>query len=492
MRKAVLLVLIGMLVASAAAEQRVQHSIETDRDEAQINSTIRLECSGDNCPVNSWKLAWSKPSEAEVVKIKDSLGEINDYEVTRNEIEIETNSGSRRRSETVKIVLNMGEDASEIHDGLYKREFRLPGFEGVETEGRVKSKNLLSGRVGYGYESSFSNSSMTFRGSGPVNVRIKFGDGYKTRYFKFFGAEYDDQEQAYEIPMGVIGQIQNFDRFPVAVMDDTTYNEKVNDWSAGEYFSGAIQIRSKDSIRQEFSAVLAHEVVHGINDRMLSWDQTSSTYFDEGTAKYVEFLVSKKMYSSEETDRPPRELFGEDVTYDNDTSDRQYYSLPSKGDREDLWEYYSSGGTGMKRWSAFKADPEMRGFGYAYSELVIRNYVAHQNGSLKQLYMDLDPRRKLNDPEQKWDYLSGKMDMTPCKYESRKRFRNCLESINSYDYPVYSAEPDRNRKEIRIGRLEIPDRKQTQNTVTNTDFNTVLDDLRSLFDSVFSWLASLV
>lgn len=441
-----------LFVGTAAAE--VQYEITADRDKVFVNTTLQLDCE-TNCPVNSWRLDWGIPEGAEIVSIRDSLGKIEDYTVSNDQVSIRTNQGPRRNSETVEIKMLLRRDADEIYSGLFKRSLSLPGFEGEKTSGFIQSPGLLSARTNYGFRMSFEGERMVFAGTGPVNLRIKSGEGYETRYFSFFGERANGTEIAYEVPIGMTGIVQEFERFPVAVMPDSIYEEKVNQWSAGEYVGGAIQIRSPGSIEDEFLPVLAHEVVHGLNDRVLNWDRTSSSYFDEGTSKYVEYLLKRKLYASGEIDSKPAELFGEEVEY---RKGRYIYTVKPKGDREKLWNYYQDGSDFMKRWNAIESRPENRDFGYAYSELVIRNYVANMNGSLRQLYREIDPGREVDDPEVKWSIYSRELDMTPCKYDSRERFEQCLESVNSYDYPVYSAQPDRSNRTLELERLEVPNR----------------------------------
>lgn len=460
MRKPALAIALLLLVSPAAAE--VQHQVYADTGKVFINSTVELTCSDDarTCPVNSWRLTWSKPGAAEVVSIRDSLGRIQDYQVGDSTVSIDTNSGRARRNETVEIRLLLDKPAEEVHSGLYRRTVSLPGFSGERTTGFVTSPDLVSGRTSFGFDSSFTGEKMVFRGSGPVNVRIKSGKGFETRYFSFFGSRVNGTETAYEVPVGTTGLVQGFRLFPVAVMEDGVYDSKVNEWSAGEYVGGAIQIRTPGSIGDRFLPVLAHEVVHGLNDRELNWDQTGSSYFDEGVAKYVEFLVHRKLYREHEVEEPPRELFGEEVRYDPDPRDRSYYTLPPKGDSDRLWSYYRDNLSFMKQWNAMDAAPENREFGYAYAELVIRNYVAN-GGSIRELYDMVDVDREVSDPEEKWRIYSRHLDMKPCSYESRDRFQQCLEKVNSHDYPVYSASPDHRGGELDIRQLKVPNRTRS-------------------------------
>lgn len=110
----------------------------------------------------------------------------------------------------------------------------------------------------------------------------------------------------------------------------------------------------------------------------------------------------------------------------------------------------------MKYWSP---EGPNREFGYAYSELVIRNYVM-RNGSLTQLYDSVE--ENANSDQQKWEMLSRHMDLTPCKYDSRDIFEECLERVNEYDYPIYRAEninKSQNNMIVIVKELEIEERE---------------------------------
>ncbi|MFB6216286.1 MAG: hypothetical protein ABEJ72_04860, partial [Candidatus Aenigmatarchaeota archaeon] len=365
-------------------------------------------------------------------------------------------------SETYRVVTRVERDAEEIYSGLYQREISLPSFKDVSTNGFVESEHLLSGKTGFGFETSFSGDEMRFQGKGPTTIRFKFGKGKKSEYFMFFGQKPDNTEDAYTVPVGTLGIVQGFRRFPVAVMNDSDYDKAVNQWSAGEYTGGVIRIRTPESIDERFIPVLGHEVVHGLNDRVLNWDGTKSSYFDEGIAKYVEYTIQKKLYSQERIDRPPAELFGEEVRYDPDPTDRSYYTIGPAGDPDKLWNYYQDEREFMKNWNALEASKSTREFGYAYSELIVRNYIANMNGSVRNIYSKMDFNQRITDPQVKWEFYGQFMDMTPCKYPERQRFNQCLDRINSYNYPVYSAEPKFTDQQLEINRLEIPNRTGTE------------------------------
>lgn len=490
MRKLVALFFVVSLASLGAADlQQVQYSINAGEQEMLMNTSIYMDC--DSSCVG---LKWSIPGDSEVLFVRNSRGEM-DYSIEDRKIDIPGSRANGRENETVKIGLRVEEPAGEIYDGLYQRRISVPSFNGVETTGFVQNPDLISGRVGFGFEHSFSSSEMRFRGEGPTNLRIKFGEGEQTRYFEFFGTRPDDTEAAYEVPIGVLGFQQKFKRFPVAVMTDPDYDTSVNSWSDGEYVGGIIRIREPSSIENSFVPVLGHEVVHGLNDRELNWDQTRSSYFDEGTAKYVESLLRKKLYNEGEINRKPAELFGDEREYRVRRDGQTYiYTVPPKGDREVLWNYYQDGSDFMKDWNAFNTGADTRSFGYAYSELIIANYIARDEGSISRVYENLQVDREISDPGEKWQVFSDHLDMTPCNYEDRQRFENCLDEINEYDYPIYSATPSGvENTPLQIDRLKVPNRTEPSGgfSVGSIGSGPEKLELRSFFSGFIGYLGSL-
>ena len=455
-RLILILGLIAIVLPSGSSE--VFYDIDAGSSSVKMNATLELECqqSDDNCPVNRWSLNWDIPEDAKVISIEDSYGGIEDYTVSNNQVSISTNSGSRRTSETVRIQMQIDREAEHIHQGLYKRRINLAGFSGEKTSGTISHPDLISGWAGNGFNEGYQGSSMNFKGEGSTSVRINYGEGDETQYYEFFRGMPENPSLAYEISVGMTGLTQDFERFPVALMNPDNYEGSVVDWSAGEYVAGSFRMR--DNLESQFLPVLAHETVHGLNDRELKWDETTSTWLDEGTSKYVESLVSLHLKGKDKT----RNLFGDDTTYTEYRNGTRYrVTAPSSGDPQRLWDYYRQDGKFMKDWNPHDF-PQHRSFGYAYSELIIRNYVVNEGGSLRELYDELDPRTEVTSNQEKWEIASEHLNLTPCRYESRERFDRCLERINNYDYEIYRANNvSKNQRDIEVSPLEIEEREET-------------------------------
>lgn len=488
MRKLFLaLLLLTLLAASAAAD--VQYSGVIDQQEVRLNTSIQLECS-DPCPVSRWGLTWNLPENAEIVEIRDSIGEIEDYERSGRTVSITTNTGEPRRTETVKIIMRIREDAEPVYDGLHYRQLSLPSLGGEETTGIFRVEDMVSGWIGYGFETSFSEDEFRFKGEGPTNIRVNFGEGEEEKFYEFFGDDRNNSSEAYRVAVGTTGVVQDFERFPVAVMPSGTYNQTRPSWSSGEYIAGNIALR--DNLGDDYLPVLTHETIHGLNDRFLKWDQTRSTYIDEGVAEHAEYLMRKRLYREDRIKTGTAEIFGDDSEYRvEEGGDTYIYTRSSQGDRDRLWKYYQEDTEVMKEWNPGLSQ-EYREFGYAYSELLIKNYIVNQ-GSVRDLYSKIDPGQKIESPEEKWSYLSQFMEMEPCNYDSRERFDRCLDRINDYDYPVYTAtDIRRESSQLEFDEIKLPNRtvNDGNDLISGSTSNsgvTFVDFLQGFLDYLLSF-----
>lgn len=486
MRKPVLsAVLLLLFLAPAAAE--VQYTGDIGEDRVMLNTSIKLECS-DPCPVSRWGLTWTLPENAEIIEIRDSLGEIDDYERSGRSVSITTNTGEPRRTETVRIRMRIEKDAEEVYGDLHYRKLSLPSLSGEETTGVFHTDDMISGWVGYDFQSSFQDDEFRFQGEGPTNIRVNFGEGMEKEFYEFFGEDRDNSSEAYRVAVGTTGMVQQFRRFPVSVMPPARYNQTRPSWSSGEYMGGNIALRN--NLGEDYLPVLTHETVHGLNDRFLRWDQTRSSYIDEGVAEHAEYLIRKKLYRNDRSDTGTRQIFGEDEEYRvREGRDTYVYTLRSQGDRDELWNYYRNDRDFMKSWNP-GSSAEFREFGYAYSELMIKNYIVNQ-GTVRQLYSQINPDRQFDSPEQKWSYLSQYMDMTPCKYDSRQQFDRCLDDINSHDYTVYSASSiEHSQGSLEFDELKLPNRTvvEERNRTGVNSATSFVEFLSGFFDYILSLL----
>lgn len=451
-------VLLAVFTAPAAAD--VQYQGVINQEEVRMNTSVELECE-DRCPISRWSLTWYIPENAEIIEIRDSYGEIDDYDRTGRSVSITTNTGEPRRSETVEIRMKIDEDAENVYEDLDYRRLTAYGIENEPTTGVFRVRNIVSGWAGYGFESSFSENEMRIKGNGTTAIRVNFGQGVEKEFYEFFGEERDNSSEAYRLAVGTTGQVQDFRRFPVSVMPTAVYNRTRPSWSAGEYMAGNIALR--DNLGEDYLPTLAHETVHGLNDRFLKWDQTRSSYIEEGVSEHVEYLMQKKLYRNERVKTGTRQVFGESEEYRVREEDGVYrYTKRSSGDPERLWNYYQQDLEFMKDWNPSRY-PDYRDFGYAYSELLIKNHLVNTDETVRDLYADISPDRAIDSPEEKWNYLSQFMEMEPCNYDSRERFDQCLEEINEHDYTIYDASSiQRGSSSLGFDEIQVPNRTEVE------------------------------
>ncbi len=446
------LLLAFLVLLMIGVSGQISHNIDIG-DEVLVNTTLELDSDRD---VNSWNVNYRLPENTEILEIRDSYGVIEEYSLSNRLLELKTNSGERRQKEYLRINYRINEEADSF-SGLSHRTFNFAGFEGEKTNGRLKADNIISGSISQGFQASYNNT-MNFRGNGPVQFTVNYGDGIDTDYYTYFGDEvnYSELDRTYEVALGTVGYQQNFERFPVVVREDFQGEE----WSAGEYTQGRIYLRPSSGV----FPVLTHESVHGLNDDLLSWDRTGSSWMDEGIAKHAENLARISQNGRERNSN----LFGEPVEY---REGNYIYTLPSRGDRENLWGYYENDEDWMRDWEPRKSN---RSFGYAYSELLVKNYVKNNN-SIPNIYSRAEQNTRVDSIDVKWDIYSDFMEMRPCDYDSRDRFDRCLDEINDHKYRVLLAQPSNSTEEVDFKEAEIPERKL--NRPLNSDFSRVLEKI---------------
>ncbi|MFB6115125.1 MAG: hypothetical protein ABEK04_02450, partial [Candidatus Nanohalobium sp.] len=152
--------------------------MNVDKEAIDMNTTVKLDCEGD-CPTN-WQLSWTLPKDAQVLGVVNEGRELEDYKVESGGLVVTSYSDGRTDPETFKIEMRIDREAEEIYDGLYKREFSLRSFRGAKTTGVAHVEDFLSGWTGFGVKTSITDNNLTFRSEGPLNLRVKFGEGHET------------------------------------------------------------------------------------------------------------------------------------------------------------------------------------------------------------------------------------------------------------------------------------------------------------------------
>jgi hypothetical protein len=185
------------------------------------------------------------------------------------------------------------------------------------------------------------------------------------------------------------------------------------------------------------------------------------------------------MYREKETDRVPPELFGEKIEFTERKGTKiTRYEVPPNGNKDKLWNYYQQEGDFMKNWHPKQS--RNRDFGYAYSQLIIRNHLKN-NGTLKQIYQNLSKIEKdLETNQAKWDRLNQFVDLEPCNKPTRSQFENCLEQINDKDYPILSAEPSESNNSLKVEELELKKRNRSKGFLEGDNMFSAVEQLQKI------------
>ena len=472
-----LLPLLAFLaVTSTAAADRVHHEIDLDGDRIDRSVQIKLGCD-TSCP-ETWELTWKLPENTENVQAYNQ-GEEIDARREKHRVKLESVPDGEEDSELFTLNYTHRIKPEEIHRGLYQHRFNLRSLENAETTASITAENLLTARTSYSSEASIAGEQLNISGRGPLNARIKYGDGNTTRHYEFFGENPGNVSIAFEASKGMTGAEITGNRIPVAVLPGQKFNRTVSNWSSGEYVGGSAKMR--EGLTQSFIPVLTHETVHALNDRVLSWDRTRGSIIEEGTASFIESLVHTRLYNQERIERPPAELFGSKRRYDPDPGDNRYKVVYPRGDTEKLWNYYQKNRSFMQTWNPFDSRPQNREFGYAYSELVVRHHIASTNQSLRGLYRELDPGREITDPQEKWQFLSEKIDLRPCEHSDREKFKACVEKARNHSYSFRTGETRENRSTLNLEKITRANRSTQERPET-------VEKLVEAVEGLLKWL----
>ncbi|MDY6766345.1 MAG: hypothetical protein SVW77_03165, partial [Candidatus Nanohaloarchaea archaeon] len=204
---------------------------------------------------------------------------------------------------------------------------------------------------------------------------------------------------------------------------------------------------------------------------------------------------------------PQAEIFGEEVSWR--CGERTRCSYPPRGTPDQLWEFYQGDESFLASWSPLASpDAETRQFGYALSELVVRDYV-RRNGpdALHPVYNELQAMNREMDRQ-----LSGRAatrrlqqvmdtDLRPCSAADRDVFDRCLDAVHSMEpripdpvdtgrtvntvpiQPVEQpSEPNRTVRD-RLHRSVTPVQEQAA-----TDARRLLQALDRLVTGLVAWL----
>lgn len=408
----VLAIGIVMLTVPLASGQ-LNQSYHLGENSLEVEQSIGLECSGTNCPVNYWSFEWPKLAEPEDVKIEDTRGKIEDWETDNQSFHIETNTGALRSEEKVNITYETSEPV-ESEGNLTFARFTPPNLQDHTSEFRISSKNLTS--VAYGNNLAYPDSSeYKFESDIRPEVVLSRAEGERNQAFNFVNSEPVEIEAGLDLIDNKTGVNTRNYEIPVVVYGSNRYTEEYDDWSVGKLDGGIIYLKNGDA---DLRSTLVHETVHAINKDQLDWKRFESHIIDEGLATYIEGVYRDERAESGDNIQISSGLFGDNRKF---YGSNETYEVGSRGEIEQLVEVVESKDDFYKDWKT--SQRENREFGYAYSELIIKNHQETPSKDIKDFY-NVKENKTLSQDE-KWQKVNNITELHPC---SRKDdVHSCLE-----------------------------------------------------------------
>ncbi len=463
MRKVILVFLFLILIFPVRGE--VIHNLSLKDNEIFVNSTLILK--SDNS-LDYWNLEIMLPEKIEIVGLKDEIGNIT-YNFSENQLEFRTN---RKRAKT-RIVNLVFKKNLEEESGFKIADLNLFGFENDTTT--IISPNfpyffIPNAQVEYGEK-------IKAKKRGAARVRIIF-DGKKesSHYLTNSNLNLSLLENYYWIPEGITG-LKIPVKFGIVVLQDEEYNKKLEYWSSGTFRDGIIFVRENLSKNEKITTIL-HETTHGFNSFALDWDKTNISWFDEGVACYVTSVMSRLLNET----KP--QIFGEEVKW---REGRTIYSLKPNLKPEDLFDYYNKREKWVLSWHPGKyKENYRRNFGYAYSELFIREYLKENGSALHRVYqrlLNINKSIESKDKRNKIILNIFEKEFRPCYSLNLKGIKNCTKELNKMSFEI----PQVDGKEIDY-EVAIPELPEVENY---SFIDLLIQRIKGFFGSLTEKILSL-
>lgn len=514
------------LTAGAAAQTTITTQYDVNVSNQQANITTLLDIDGGSA--TTWQLSWTMPTEGEILSIEDESGSM-DYTVDGKRVEFTTNQDFNRNEEQVRIKMRSTAAVDTEYDPLKKLELSLSQLQTQDSTGEVRAEihvdePLISWRPGHNVNhEKVDASTIKFSSENPFNPKLFYSQGGdRTQHFAMFNTDYTPTaaEEFYSIIPVTTGFQPPYQRFPVVVLSDNRYESEVDQWSSGQYLGGGLIILKQSTINDpedgpcnnedsRAAATLLHEVTHGFNEHALAWDRTQSSWFDEGTGKYVEYVVNNLRSIRQ------AEIFGEEIEWEaRHDGDRYKCTLAPRQRPEDLYNYYQNNQGFMPQWSPKQAN--VRSFGYAYSELFVRDIIRRRGFDALQDAYDqfLSQETRVESTDEKQRIVTNALDVdgfTPCRRTSLSQVESCTRDVNemTVEFPAMNVtvkqitggdvgDVDTGLKEITV--REGAEGGSLHETVGNT--SSFVDSTRQVgrgitgfflefFATIGSWILSL-
>lgn len=459
-----LLVVLATTFAGQAAAVS-DHRIHLDDGEATVEITFEVYGEDPDSLYQRWTTSITVPSSAEIRSVRDSQGEVESYSRNGDQLSVESNTGPLRSKEVFTVEYSF--DATvESHGEFTVVELDLVGFRDSRddvpdevTQARITAEDdVLSWSPAPGFRSGHGDDGLVFRGEGSASVRVVVGenDDVHDHYTVSGDQNLLEADDLYSTVPAALGFAPPVASHPVVVLSDDRYEEEVNPWSAGQHRTGGLIFLRESLVEDgDYVSTLLHETTHTYNAFAFSWSRKNPAWFDEGTSQYVEFLVDRQRGEVRS------ELFGEERREPAtcpDGSSGCVRRLPPRGDADELWRYHRDDETRMETWTS--EDHRQRGFGYAFSELAMREYVLENGGdALHPVYSEIGEREeRVRERQQASDVVLETMeyDLRPCDEPTRQEFETCIDSVNSMDAVVPGFQGG-DRETVRLEEIEMPE-----------------------------------
>lgn len=461
MKKIILVFFLLVFIYPVNAE--VIHNLYLRDNEFFVNSTLILNSEEK---LDYWNLEIILPEKTEIVGLKDEIGNIT-YDFSENHLKFRTN---RKRANTRIVNLLFRKNLGEEY-GFKIIDLNLFGFENDTTI--IISKKfpyffIPGAKVEYGEK-------IKARKTGPASLRIIFGGKKESKhYFTNSNLNLSLPEKYYWVPEGITG-LKVPVKFAIVSLPKEGYNLKLEKWSGGTYNSGIIFIREEEDIKDKVATIM-HETTHGINSFALNWDRTNISWFDEGVACYVTSVIYRMLNET----RP--QIFGGDIKWRNGTV---IYTLKPNQKPEDLFNYYNKGENWVSNWYPSKyRENYKREFGYAYSELFIREYLKENGSGLHKVYQKLLKINKSVENENERNeiilHIFGK-EFKPCYSLNLEEIKNCTKELNEMNFEI----PQVNGKEINY-KVEVPELPEVE------EYHPLFVEIENLFNKISGFFSNII
>lgn len=423
-----------LLASNAVLAGYFNYVIEIQESDAIITTTIGLDSS---TLTNSFRLkGFYLPENSEVISLRDTLGEIKNYVVEDNTLSFETNKGSAKNKETVELKFKVKGFRQGGFSPLYYSDVSLAAHSDSDLTVEVKGERIISFEAIAGFNGEVRNGTLKIVGTGPIAFFVFYSPNGKEfeHYILFNKSTLSDKEleekglreadKLFELIPQIIGLKPPFEKIPLIVLTPEEYGEKINTYSEGVYRTGGLLVINEKSFEKNACAVILHETTHAFNAQALKWNESDTAWFDEGMAKFVEGIVRK--LRGERTSN----LFYGNITW---REGAYKYTLRPRGEFSDLAEYLEQRKQFMLEWDAGNA--KTREFGYAFSELYIKELIKEKGFSLLQnAYRKmLEITDTTKDGTEFSNRLIGLLEkeLYPCDRKTEQEIKECVKELNA-------------------------------------------------------------